>query len=272
MRFLIRDDDTCAMTRPEELEACYRDVWASVPVGLSVTPFRVPGSGLGVPEHLLGSTTPLALSDNGDLVSFLRERIGGRQVHVALHGYHHTKPAGQPEYVAGDDLPRKTAHGKSYLEELLGCRLDTFVPPYNGLGARGYAAVAAARMNVVSNQAYPRGLGRSLSPGVAIDHLIAAQYAVRRRLGRPDGFAIRSFLRFKQAPYHALGPKSSLDELLARLRECRRCGGVFILATHYHAFGRRMESGGSVGDGLRWILDEVGRYEGTEFPTYAETW
>ena len=48
MKFLIRDDDTCAMTRPEELEACYREIWDEIPVGLSVTPFRIPGTSLGV--------------------------------------------------------------------------------------------------------------------------------------------------------------------------------------------------------------------------------
>lgn len=272
MKFLIRDDDTCAMTRPEEIEACYGAVWDTVPVGLSVTPFRVPGTLRGVPEHLMGSEVPLPLGDAPELVSFLREKVGERKLHVALHGFHHTRPSGRPEYVAGSDLARKTACGKSYLEELLGCEVDTFVPPHNQLGAAGFAAVAAARLNVVSNQPYPRSGSGSRAPSLVVDALIAAQYSLRSRLGRPRRFTIRSFLGFKQAPYHTLGPGTSLDELLERLQECRRCSGIFILATHYHSFDRRMRSGENVRDGLQRILAEVERYRGVEFPTYAEMW
>ncbi len=272
MKFLIRDDDTCAMTRPEELEACYGAVWDTIPVGLSITPFRVPGRSLGVPEHLLGSEVPLPLGDAPELVSFLREKIRERKLHVALHGFHHTRPSGQPEYVAGSDLERKTACGKRYLEELLGCRVDTFVPPNNQLGPEGFAAVAAAGLNLVNNQPYPRSGSGPQSPRGGVDTLIAAQYALRNRLGRPNRFAIRSFLGFKQAPYHTLGPGSSLDGLLEVLRECRRCSGVFILATHYHAFERRMLSGESIREGLQRVLAELGAYQGIELPTYAEIW
>jgi len=259
------------MTRPEELEACYRSVWSRIPIGLSITPFRVPGDMLGVPDSLRGSTRPLPLAENPELVDFLRRRIEERRVHVAMHGYEHTKPGGQPEYVGGTDLAAKTARGKRYLEELLGCRVRTFVPPNNGIGRAGVEAIAAERLNLVSNQPHPRGLG-SLPPAFLMDALIAAQYALRNRLGRRDGFAIRSYLRFQQAPYHTLGPGSSLPALLAALRECRRCSGLFILATHYHAFERRMASGETVAAGLAAILDELASYDAVRFPTYAEIW
>jgi hypothetical protein len=274
VKFLIRDDDTCAMTLPAELDGCYRDIWDTVPVGLSITPFRIPGTALGVPERLRGSRVPLPLSENAELVALLREGIRARRVHVAMHGYahEHAEESTQPEYLAGIDLAAKTVDGKRYLEELLGCRVDTFVPPRNGLGLAGFAAVGAAGLHVVSNQPYPRGLGLWRTPELLVDALIAAQYGVASRLGRFGPFATRSFLRFKQAPYHTLGPQSSLGDLLEALRECHRRRGVFILSTHYHAFDRRIKSGESVREGLQAMLAEVMRFENVEFPTYSEVW
>ena len=128
MQFLIRDDDACALTRPEEIERCYGDIWDEIPIGLSVTPFRVPDKpGHGMPETLSRLDEPHPLGDNSEMVSFLREQIAAGRIFVALHGYHHARVEGQPEYVGGKDLTRKTREGRSYLQDLLNCPIHTVI-------------------------------------------------------------------------------------------------------------------------------------------------
>jgi len=272
MKFAIRDDDPSAMTRPEELESCWGRVWGEIPVGLSITPFRVPGSMKGVPEEYRGSDEALPLEENRELVSYLRELIAEGKVHIAMHGYHHTNPGGRPEYVGGEDLKEKTLHGRRYLETLLGSEIRTFVPPNNGMSLEGFAAIASARMNVVNAQPYGRMLGIPRNPAALADFFMAAQYALRVRAGLLSPFSVFSYRHFKQVPYQTVGPSTDLRALGEALKNCRSQGGIFILATHYHAFERTLAGGEKVGDVVSGILDTVRADPGVEFQTYDQIW
>jgi hypothetical protein len=37
--FIIRDDDTCFFTKPEDLEWAYKDIYDKYPITLAATPF-----------------------------------------------------------------------------------------------------------------------------------------------------------------------------------------------------------------------------------------
>ena len=272
MKFLIRDDDPCAMTRPDELEDCWSEVWGQVPVGFSVTPFRVPGNSEHVPERFRGSEEAMPLDENEEMVACLRDLVESGRAYVAMHGYHHTNPEGQPEYVAADNLEEKTRHGRRYLEALLGCEIRTFVPPNNGLGMEGFQAVARAGMNVINNQPYARMLGFPGSPSAAADFLGGAWTALARRTGRRSVHSVQSFSGFMQAPYQTVGPSTDVAALERAFETCREEGGTFILATHYHAFDRRLPGGERVGDVVLGFIDRALSLGNVEFPTYDEVW
>ena len=101
---MIRDDDTCWFTRPEEIRACYEKIWDDMPVSLSVTPYRIPGNDKNLPKHLFGSMEILPLHENTELLQFLRQEIEAGRIDISMHGYHHLCYHGLPEYVGGDDL------------------------------------------------------------------------------------------------------------------------------------------------------------------------
>jgi hypothetical protein len=271
MKFLIRDDDTSALTRPEELVACYEGVWNEIPINLSVTPFRIPGEYLGVPEALYGSTTPIPLEDNPELVRFLREAVREGRVHIALHGYHHERVAGGPEYVAGEHLAAKTLHGKRYLEELLDCSVGTFVPPNNAVGPEGFAAVVGAKLNIVNHPGF-RGRAR-LSPWVrGFDALHTLRYRVQRLNQEASRFKVYHFHANKEASYITAGPEAALPDLHAALEACSRVGGNYILATHYHAFPRQMRSGETVAEAMTSLIARARSLPGVEFVSYDGLW
>ena len=272
MRFVIRDDDPSAMTLPDELEACWGGIWDSIPVGLSVTPFRIPGTGLGVPEAYYGGEEPIPLEENQPLIRFLRELIRAGKVDVAMHGYNHTRPQGKPEYVAGEDLAKKTRDGRAYLESVLECEVTTFVPPNNGMGLEGFRAVAAAGMNVVNNQPYERLLGLPKSPSALADFVLAGGYALRRKWGRSSPFEVQSFARFKQAPYQTVGPEADLGMLKHIFERCHAAGGLFVLATHYHAFDRQLVGGETVRQAIEELVEMARRAGDVEFQSYRQVW
>ena len=134
MQFLIRDDDACALTRPEEIEQCYSRLWDEIPIGLSVTPFRIPEkAGFGMPEKRIDLNEPRPLGENGEMVAFLRQQIAAGRIFIALHGYHHARVLGEPEYVGGHDLAQKVPHPAG---ELRGLDLETPVAVGAGTGPR----------------------------------------------------------------------------------------------------------------------------------------
>jgi len=272
LKFVIRDDDPCAITRPDELEACWGSVWGEIPVCLSVTPFRVPGREGKTAEVIEEGNEPIPLEENRELVAYLRDLIAAGRVHIAMHGYHHTTPGGLPEYVAAGDLRDKTLHGREYLERLLGCEVSTFVPPNNGLGLKGFAAVIGAKMNIVNNQPYGRLLGIPSSPVAAADFLIGAQYALRQRLGWRSLFSVNAYCQFKQVPYQTVGPSTNVAALKDAFELCRLENGIFVMATHYHSFERKLETGERVAEIVNGLL-EAGRAAGdVEFQTYDQIW
>ena len=201
------------MTRPEDLENCYRSIWDQVPICLSVTPFRIPGRTTGVPESLLGSQTVLPLAECEPLLVFMREQISQGRFDLALHGYHHSRAEGLPEFVGGADLGAKARDGRAELERLFRRKVDTFVPPNNELSVQGFDAVVSAGMNLVNNQTRARlrtGWSRWKSASEAV---LAARYALAGRLGTPFAFRVRRFPGYQQAPYQTVGPDSDLENL-----------------------------------------------------------
>lgn len=269
MQFLIRDDDTCAFTKPDDLIRCYEGIWDQIPVGLSVTPFRVPGDNHTVPEAYRGVGNALPLAENGEIVAFLKELQTARKAEVLLHGYEHTLPRGLPEYIGGDDLTTKTAKGKVYLEELLDCRIDTFVPPNNGIMRKGMEAIIAADLNLVALPAMLRPSFRPVGPENVTNFLKVKYFQTVKGMVYPRVLAFRDH---KEVAYHSITPSQTLAELIERFVKCRAANGVFVAAIHYHAFESRLGSGETLRQALDILLDRAAGIPGIEYPTFNELW
>jgi hypothetical protein len=91
-------------------------------------------------------------------------------------------------------------------------------------------------------------------------------------MGRRAFYSVQSFSRFMQAPYQTVGPSTDLRALEQAFDVCRQEDGVFILATHYHAFDRRLPGGERVGDVVRRFVDKALSLENVEFSTYDDLW
>ena len=148
LHFCIRDDDTNFFTSPAALEHAYGEITRRGPVSLAVVPFCRAGSSKAVPEALRDTWSVHPLHENTALVEYLRSRVAAGRYEIMLHGYHHDEAHGHPEFAVGTDLERRVAHGRRYLEDLLGTTVRVFVPPHNAICGRGLRAVARAGLHL----------------------------------------------------------------------------------------------------------------------------
>jgi len=266
---VIRDDDTCCFTKPEEIHACYEQVWDDVPVSLSVTPYRIPGNDKNLPGNLLGCRDVLPLHENNELVHVLRSGIIDGRIDISMHGYHHLTYKGKPEYIGGDDLTRKTIDGRNYLETLLGLSVKTFVPPNNGISKTGLEAVINAGMNLVNIPSLWSVRKRNIS---AKTLSIVPKYYWHRKVMKKSYPYVLDMGDHKEIGYHTVGPKSTSVQLLAELDYCARKNGVFVLATHYHAFDKRTQDGNTVRALLYKLIDRAMALPDTRFLGINTVW
>ncbi len=269
MKFLIRDDDTCAFTDPEDLIKCYEGIWDRVPVNLSVTPFRIPGNFKTVPSSVLGQTSPIPLEKNQELVSFLKEKKRAGNICIGLHGYQHVKPHGLPEYVAGTNLLEKTKEAKQYLEATLDCSVTTFIPPNNGIAREGFIAVVRNGLNLINIPPLLRPSFRTIGPENVIHYLRFKYYSTFKKMRYPY---VMHFNDHKEISYYSVTPSQRMSELLDGFEKCRRVNGIFIFSCHYHAFDRRLTSGERIRDTLNIFLEMTDKIPNVKYLTYDRLW
>lgn len=272
MKFIIRDDDTCALTRSEEIEIVYNDIWSTAPVCLSITPFRIPGEYFNVDSSEKYKIFPL--DRNTDLVSFLREKLKKNLIDVSLHGYNHiyyNKTI--PEYCLDNNLMNKTRKGKQYLEEILNTSIITFVPPSNSISVAGLNAVISNNLNLINTPSV--GMKKVIMGRTTIKSILNT-YKVKKWMLRHKNFSkypfVLDFKTHKEVQYFSLGPNSDLPTLKNDLDFCYDVNGVFILSTHYHAFQKKIVSGETIEKALHVLLDCAIKKNDVHFITYKELW
>ena len=234
MQFIIRDDDTCYFTSPEELALRYEPLWdACVPVSLAVVPFHAGvRSGTVVPRELWGNGLRYPLEDNVALTTYLKEKADQRVTEILLHGYAHENYPEGPEYVAGEDLEVKTREGRGYLENVLQTKITTFVPPHNRLSRRGWLAMVKAGLNLLGFH--------PVRPGSRLLTVQALKCLIQRRLfyARPSSTGrlypyVLDFGTHREFSCVPLVPGTSLKNLRSHLDFAYTCGGDFCVSTHY---------------------------------------
>lgn len=235
--FSIRDDDTCYFTRPEQLEANYHAVWGKCPISVSVVPFHACTRSGPLPAEFWQGDDVFPVGDNQDLVEFLREKIAQNHVYLTMHGYSHKDEADGFEFEAGQDLERKVAEGKRYLEQVFGVPIKVFVPPHNALSCEGFKAVVNNGLNLCGSA------GARVQPF----NWAAVRYALLRRwwrwvLGGEYPFPCR-YGTHVELGYQSLTPLVSLSALRKALAFVRKWQGWFCLATHYWEFGAKQQTG-----------------------------
>jgi hypothetical protein len=265
MKFVIRDDDTCFWTTPDDLEQAFGAIWNDTPVSLACVPFnsgKLPG---GMDHDPDSSAERFPIADNAELVRAIRAKIESGQISIMQHGWSHQDIDGTPEYVDGSSLATKTIEGKNYLESTFSTEISTFVPPHNSIGTQGTRSVVSAGMNILhafSHRPSERSLGFDNLWNFSKTLILFAKYRKRRRWPHPYRFHDH-----QELGAYLLNKDSSVEELKAVISATHRRNGIFCLATHYWEINR---------DNLQPALAEIVEFAktlpGTEFTIDKSIW
>ena len=236
MKIAIRDDDTCYFTAPATLERVYHDVWDRVPVCLATVPCAIGYQRAGIPPEHWRSGEAFPLTENRELVRFLKEAVARRRVTIALHGFTHQDYPDGFEFQAAPDPERRVRDGLRVLGEALGAPISVFVPPHNALSKRGLEAVSAAGLNLLGSFLSFRPSMRTWDRRTLANWWRVRAYRASTGRARTDRFVYPCVLRYRRhAEFgcHSLVPGTTVDALVAGFEEARRAAGHFCLATHY---------------------------------------
>jgi uncharacterized protein DUF2334 len=229
VHFCIRDDDTSFFTPPDVLDRAYGEVSQRGPISLSVIPFCRAGTSKGVPERFRGRWSLHPLHANQPLVHYLRAGVAAGRFEIMLHGFHHDEQRRRAEFAGGNDLARRVADGRRYLEDLLGTAIRVFVPPHNTIGRAGLLAVSRAGLHLGGTAGIRAGWP-------LISRATWGQWLRLRGRRRRGELGIPWILDLKdhrEIPGNAITPHSRARDNEAVMASALATGGVFCAATHY---------------------------------------
>lgn len=153
VKLAIRDDDMNYFTKVEDIESVYRDFY-NFPISFAVIPRVTDVSTVGACPDTKGNTEPRPITDNKQLIEWLRSHISDGSADVLLHGETHSykitngKKQAEMEWNADDPLlASKIKKNKLDLEKAIGREITCFVAPSNKIAANGIRAIEANGMN-----------------------------------------------------------------------------------------------------------------------------
>lgn len=136
MFFAIRDDDTCFFTKPDELSSAY-DFVDNGTISLSCVPYCFPYHKDANPFKTDFELGYYDISNNPELIKFLKAGIESERFEIMLHGYSHEYKRINGSYQAEmiwkskSQLDEELTLGKKHLEEIFDVKIETFVAPNN---------------------------------------------------------------------------------------------------------------------------------------------
>ena len=154
--FIIRDDDTCFFTKPEDIEWAYKDFYNTYPVTLAATPFlKESFLSWQVSSEFWHTKEIFDIGNNKELIKYLKSKIKEGKIWIALHGINHTYKVENhkitPEFLMNiDNLETKLKKAKSYLEKIFWIKINEFVPPSNTLSINAYKALNKLNFNLLN--------------------------------------------------------------------------------------------------------------------------
>jgi len=235
----IRDDDISYFTTPQELENVWGKWYGKVDILLAITPFMVETKEYKIDGrefncHQLGDKE-FDISDNQELISYIKELLAKKYITIGLHGYNHKYKIENNNLIAEYDindekiLYEKTIKAKEHLEKLFDTKIDTFVPPDNAVSKEAIKILSNAGLTKVL-RAFPiRYIDTKLSLNYIIFWIKRVYFKLKYKLVYSEAY-FNGYLN-EEASYLYKG--QSLDVMLSEYKIFKKYNLPFTIATHY---------------------------------------
>ena len=136
---VIRDDDVSYFTEPHKLSTIYDKAWKQgFKVSIAVIPKVNAINDPLVPPSHRGKLSLHKLTNNAELVNFLREKLILKQIDISQHGFSHETINGIPEFSVSDrhEITERLLAGRKILEQCFPIKISVFIPPWDIVSKR----------------------------------------------------------------------------------------------------------------------------------------
>lgn len=199
----LRDDDTCCVTRPEELINGYGEFWGLLPITLATIPFVHPASlhlsDLYKPgedkykalrffeknstaDFLTDYYKVQPVGENVELVEMLLPLIKKGKIEIAQHGVYHKYSETGPEMLSFKMSYEAIRDAKEYLEKVFNVDIHTFIPPSNTIDVKCVEWIKMLGLHLMTSGSISRNDNFRER---AIDCTVLPQRLIDKFLSRP---------------------------------------------------------------------------------------
>lgn len=262
---IIRDDDLSFWTKPEEIDELYKPLFdKKVKISFATIPFAVEMFNAGDFNTFYQNENPLPISENYQIIEYIKDKIKDNLVEIMLHGYNHlysfkcnniTKIAtkenllpfreakekitflGEYNYQNFESLNKKTKIGKEYLEDTFEVKITNFVPPSNQINQDGIKAIYNNKLNLSGFISKKYNREKTLQGFFTYLDIIKF-YLLEKDITYPK---IAKYGKHKELAGYALTPTTNLDRFEKQLKYCIKNNFPFQIATHYWELNQHKE-------------------------------
>lgn len=283
MKFALRDDDLNYFFSPALIENNIRDIWEICPLSMSVIPFVMgnweenlklleasePGKvSEETIQYILNDNKVYDISENKELVDYIKSKMLEGKVYLTLHGVHHRNsdsilPEFKNNYSIGaefftsQDLSQSLSIAKSHIEKVFNQKIEVFTPPQNLYNYKGFKAIENCGMNICGYlPSVRKGVNETIKIIGLRNYISLINYKLSNRNNPriPYGKFVNAG-NSKIIEHRALQPGTRLDDLYADFDKLYDKGGDFVLSTHSCGFNTKMlTSDNLMGEALRKFL------------------
>ena len=233
--FIIRDDDVNYFTETWMLDTVYKEAWSrGFKVSLAVVPYMKATFQEQIPRKFRGKNRIFPITDNTELVVYLKEKLDDGLIDIIQHGCTHALN----EFAANDFelLNHKLRKGKTLISEAFNARINTFVAPQEKISRAALKILIENEMN--------------LSKSFTLLELFLTTFPSKMEISRFAALIPRSLNPFKPVSEDAIRISKILvvqwsaflreSHIGEQIEEARKefekrlsKGGVFVLGHHH---------------------------------------
>jgi len=254
---IIRDDDLSYWTKVEDIEKVYKPLFdRKVKISFATIPFSVEMFSAGNRDIMYQYLDEKAISENKQIIEYIKEKIDDGLIEIMLHGYNHLysfecdgkvnfaikenlepcreqhkqiKFLGEYNYQDYESLNKKTKLGKEYLQDIFNVNIKNFVPPSNQIGKDGLKAIVNNNLNL--SGLIGKKYDRELTLKGLLTYIDRVKFAfINKGITYPK---IANFVKHKELVGYALTNSTNWDKYYKQLDYCNKNNLPFQIATHY---------------------------------------
>lgn len=255
MKIVLRDDDTCFYTDPEELECAFQGL-SNIPISLSLIPYAAyehAGTFPYVKKHQIAEYADIL--GNQSLVEYLTNQVQQLRFELMLHGIHHeyrknSKNQWETEmrYNSEKEIFDGVLSGKKHLEQAFGVNISTFIGPSNDISSACVKTIdnLGLHTNYIINKKFDRPL--------SVDNVF--NYAKCNIFYLLTGERYAGVLSYKNHKEICSFEFKEFSQMISIYQICNKYNYPLVIYTHYWDLNTDFPKRVELESFIKWAIED----------------